>query len=258
MPQQFLDSVLQTIQTYGVCARAATQALLKNWFIPVAAVGLYIIILIASNLVSPLGIAGGFILGLLFIYALSLFYRWIAEAHQGRRIRFKEYLEFDFSLFSALMSVGFLLWIVEYLAKPLKYSEETLWVYACINAAIFLLVNPISEVIFIQRYESLGALREAFDFVRRYPLEWFAPIAVLLLPLWLLSSRLVLMSIAGADPLWPAGILATQINMYFEIQSPQLGWLTSAIAIVLATWVTLFRAKLFEELSAGKKFRWNR
>ncbi|NLF25000.1 MAG: hypothetical protein GX589_05000, partial [Deltaproteobacteria bacterium] len=109
---QFLLFLKATGQTYLRCAAKATQGLRRNWTLIIAALAAYLLVILASKLLAPWGFAGGIMLGLISIMLLSMYFGWIVETVQGRRLSWQDFVRFEMGLFSDTLSVAFLLFII--------------------------------------------------------------------------------------------------------------------------------------------------
>lgn len=252
-----LDDIRGIGSIYKSSIYEATSALIKAWPILPASLFAYAAFAFLLTLVGGLGMAGGFIAGLAYIALLSFFYNWMSAAVQRQKITFRSLGDFDWSLFSSLMSVGFILWIAHMLIEPFSMTEETHWIFACIELAIFILLNAIPEIVYIKRFESIVALKYSFSFVKDNWIEWFAPLVILLLPILLARPISVLTSLAGVnpfsaggDPLFPARFIFSQSASFLTLL---LGSIGIALAIVVTVWFMLFRGFLFQKLDGSSR-----
>jgi len=245
------------VQLYIKCARDASVALFKGWLLIPASLIAYAIFTFLFSLVAHLGVIGGFIAGFIYIALLSFFYHWIASLVRGQSLRLNSLIEFDWSLFICLISVGFVLWIIHILTDPFAMTNETQWLYACIQLGLFVLLNSIPEVVYLKRFESIGAVKYSFGFIRDNWIEWFIPFILILLPLIRTRPLSILTALAGVDPfsaggdpLFPVRFIFSKIASYL---SPYLGTSALIFAIILAVWFMLFRGFLFLELDGSSR-----
>ena len=263
MNTQPIEIIKATLQAYRQAASKASHSLRRNWLIVPASVLAYVSLGIMATVVSPLGIAGGFILGIYQVFLLSLFYLWLETAQERAALRFKELVRFDYGMFSATISVAFIIFLFRYLADMTGQATDFPLVFF-VNAGLFVACNAIPEVIYIQRYESIPALKEAFEFTKNNWIEWFLPFLILALPVLITEPELLLRLITGAEAMLPALLLVTLVNigtdkavMFFPTSSVEsahgLSLFLSLIALVVATWFMLFRGFLFHELNGGTR-----
>lgn len=251
------DDIKGILAIYKDAAIEAARSLVRSWLILPASLFAYTAFAFLLSLVGGLGMAGGFIAGLGYIALLSFFYNWIAAAIRKEKITFRSLGEFDWSLFSSLISVGFVLWIAHMLTDPLSMTPETHWLFACIELGIFILLNAIPEIVYIRRYESIAAIKYSFSFIKENWIEWFAPLIALLLPILLARPISVLTSLAGVnpfaaggDPLFPARFIFSQTSSFLAASIGSLGIL---FAIVVTVWFMLFRGFLFQKLDGTSR-----
>jgi hypothetical protein len=239
----------------------------RGWITILAVIGFGALFLLAVQIVGPLGIAGGFILGavnaLLVGATLSLIEQSITHA---RTLAIRDVFESLGHYFWDVIGVGFVLWL------PLVALDMTvqtnpygpLLSYAVL-LLLFLLLNPAPEVIYQTRHDSpLQVLKTCYDFVLENWIEWFTPWLLVLVPFLLspvglqavfdLSRRMG--SGAGLDFLQlltlPVTILDGWVT-YLGID-PSVSWLvTFLLTPPLAVAILLFRGHLFASLHGSSR-----
>jgi hypothetical protein len=254
-----------TVLMYADAARAATKDSLRSWPLFVGSVVLYIISVIAETLALPFGpLAGGFLVGLIWCMLIAVYYSWIAAAANHERITFRDLLEPDWSLFSAVISVAFILWIAIYIVQSLTLDmpRDDLVQFSRLGIKLLLalLLNPLAEVVYLRRYESLSAVKYAFSFVQTNWIEWFLPLVILVSPALFDNSLGVLGLLAQSDPLLPAlPLVATTQHLPLPVVAiPFTGAVINTgifAGVILAGWYMLFRAHLFQALESGSRRR---
>lgn len=250
----FVEMFTATLHLYKECFFSASSILMRNWILPIAAVLAFLAFMLAAFLVTPLGIAGRFLLGLIYIYLLTIFYGWLIEARRPSPIKLSELTRFDYGLFSNLISVGFILWIADYLLRPLATDIQTRWFFAIVQIAIFIVLNCVAEVIYLHRLEGVSALRHSVGFITTNWPEWFLPQILLLTPLFMIWPSIVLMTWSNADPLLPISVLINQMQVVFLFYLPDAGLLIGgSLAVIISIWFMFFRAELFSELESGSR-----
>ncbi|MCB0338226.1 MAG: hypothetical protein KDD53_01415 [Bdellovibrionales bacterium] len=236
------------INLYWKCLRSSAVDLWNNLPILLGSILAYFGFLLVAQILLPFGLVGRFLLGFVYIFALTLYYGWLQEIQAGKRVKFKNLGRFDYSLFSGIISVAFLLFLLEWIVQPFGQDPNTRWVYLCVELMLFLLLNAIPEIVYIGRVESLTAIQKSAHFVQSYWIEWFLPLVLLLTPILVLWSENVLLALASADPLLPPLLLVQQLSLYFQVTLPGVGYLGSLIGVIIATWFMIFRAYLFDGL----------
>ena len=239
-----MRNLKRVLKVYGQAAREALRNLLRSPLLIVFSIANYFIWLGYSAVFGDWGFVGGMILGIIQIVLLTYFYSWVASAVRREKISVSDLATFDYSMFSSLLSVAFIFFIVDFVAQSMIQGLDVMQILLFLNLALVFLFNAIPEVIVLHRYQSLPALTYALQFTRDNFLAWFIPIIVLFAPLIALSPQAALFFFAKSDPLLPAALIFNELGMAFGALH---GGLTP-IAIVVALWFTLFRMHLFLEL----------
>ena len=252
----------ETFALYRSAIRKTGESLVRGWIIIVAVIGFGGLLLSATQIVSPLGMIGGLLLGavnaLLVGATLSLIEQSITHA---RALSFRDILGSVGHYFWDVISIGFILWLP---LMALDLSTQTnpygqVLSYAAL-LLIFLLLNPAPEVIYQVRHDSpLDVLRASYKFVLENWMEWFLPFVLILFPFILsplglqsffsLSSRLG--RGAGLDftqlLALPFTILGAWLD-YVGIPSSISWYLGLLLTPPLAVTMLLFRGHLFASL----------
>ncbi|MBN2798224.1 MAG: hypothetical protein JXX28_03690 [Deltaproteobacteria bacterium] len=213
------------------------------------------VLLVAGVLAAPLGMAGGFIVGMLhaalvgwYLHAVSL------GVVQRRRVVLSD-LTRTFGVYLwEVISVLFIFWIADLLVlRHLSFG----WVIVLIAGVVF---NPVPELIYLGRSRSLELLADAARFVQDNWPEW---IAVHLIgagvaggALWLLVGPAMgaaygvwLLQLFGP---WFGFISSGTLVLGLAGQGP-VGILTGVlVAVAIHAWM-LFRGHLFLRLSRSSR-----
>ncbi len=178
-----MEWLLVTLDIYRrVFSRAGILAV-RNWAV-LGSVFVYSAVMSATGIFAPmLGIAGGFLLSLVwaacvgsFLYLVEMIVRTSRVSLEDFRSSFGRYL-WD------VVGVAFLSWIFFSLATPaiLQMPQGRL-ILRCIQLAIFVFFNAVPELIYLGHYTSVQLLSESYAFVAANWIEWFpANIAAALL-----------------------------------------------------------------------------
>jgi hypothetical protein len=247
------------LKVYSFAFKKANQAFIKNLIIIPAMIASYLILLSLAKITAPLGLVGGLIMGLSFIALLSMYYGWIKSAVNMRRLRWSDLTEFDYGLFSQVMSVAFIFWIVfDLLLGSFSLTTQNSLIKICAQLLAFIVFNSLPEVLYLQGLESFQALSKSFEFIKEKWVEWFLPMLLILAwPVLVVPNDQLLKVIAvKSDPLLPFKIIfdtwpTEYILQYIGI--PVIGLAVSIfIPLALGHWYMLFRANLFERIEAGQ------
>ena len=217
---------------------------------------------VTTQIASPLGMVGGFLLGavnaLLVGATLSLIEQSISHA---RALTVRDIVGSVGHYFWDVIGIGFILWL-PLMALDLSMQANPygqLLSYA-VFLLIFLLLNPAPEIIYQVRHNSpLEVLKTSYEFVLENWIEWFLPFAVILIPLVLspmgLRSFFSLSSRVGRGAsldfsqllMLPFMILGGWLD-YVGIPSTISWYLGLLFTPPLAVAMLLFRGHLFASL----------
>lgn len=256
MSNLLLPSLKELLSIYATCARESTSQLLRNWIIIPASLASFVIFSLILGLFGQLhlGLAGGLIAGLIQIALLTLYYYWLSETVDRQRLHWKELIQFDHALFSGIINVGFIFFIVELLVQSFAQSMTSFPLLTLVTFVFSIVFNPVAEVIQQRRGDGLAALQEAYTFTLENWIEWFVPFVLMLLPWILISPAGPLAALSQTNPLLPAAPLvwgAQQVGTYLGGYSATLPALLAGV--VLANWFMIFRALLFRRLNSSSR-----
>jgi hypothetical protein len=254
--------LIETLALYRNAFQKTGQSLVRGWMAMIAVVGFGALLMLASQIASPLGMVGGFLLGavnaLLVGATLSLIEQSISPA---RALTLRDIFGSVGHYFWDVIGVGFILWL------PLMALDMTMQTNPYgqllsygVFLLLFLLLNPAPEIIYqVQHGSPLEVFKTSYEFVLENWIEWFLPFAVILIPIVLspmglqsffsLSSRLG--RGAGLDfsqlLVLPFTILGGWLD-YVGIPSSISWYLGLLFTPPLAVAMLLFRGHLFASL----------
>lgn len=249
--------VKTVLQSYAAAATEATRGLWRNWIIIPASVVAYFILQIFVQALSPFPpFYAGFILGLIQVILLSFYYSWIAETANKQTLRWRELYQLDYGLFSAIINVGFIIFLATLVLRTMLTNLDADWILLCFSLGVTILFNPVPEVIHTHRSDGMQSLKHACEFVQANWIEWFLPLVIFMSPWIAINPAHTLLTMSDIDPLLPAFILLRETTV-LAIYWGGMGALVPAIiiGIILANWFMLFRAHLFNELDGGTRRR---
>lgn len=255
------------LELYRKALHKTWQSLLRGWITIVAVIGFVFLLMLAQQIATPLGMAGGFLLGavnaLLVGATLSLVEQSISYA---RTLTIQDVWGSFGHYFWDVIGVGFVLWLpLMALDIGTQANPNALLLSYAVMLLIFILLNPAPEVIYQVRHDSpLDVFRSAYEFVIENWIEWFLPIGLLLIPLlaapdglkafFLLSRRAG--RGAGLDfsqiLLLPFTILGSWFG-YFGVDSEVARFLMLLLTPALAVAILMFRGHLFASLSGSSR-----
>ena len=185
-----VESLVVTLDMYRrAFARGAVLAV-RNWPV-LGSVFAYVAILNAgAHFAVLLGIAGGFVMSLLwsacvgsFLYLVEMIVRTNLVSWDDFRRSFGAYL-WD------VVGVSFALWIFWQIVTPaLAQMPQGRVIVLCIELLILVLFNAVPELIYLGHYPLLQLLARSYQFVANNWIEWFPPNLILMVLLALFWSR---------------------------------------------------------------------
>lgn len=258
-----INQLVSALDLYRQALRKTWQSLVRGWMTIIAVIAFLFLLLIAQQVAAPLGMAGGFLLGavnaLLVGMTLSLIEQGVSYA---RAVTIQDIFDSFGHYFWDVIGVGFVLWIpLMALDMGTQQNPNGQLISFAVMLLIFILLNPAPEVIYQVPHDSpLDVFKRAYDFVLENWIEWFLPIAVLLLPLvaapggftsfFLLSHRVG--RGAGLDfsqlLIFPFTILGSWLSS-FGVGPDVAQYLILIFTPPLAVSILLFRGHLFASLS---------
>lgn len=245
--------ITTTLAIYRDAAKEASFAFVRTWLALPATILAYWAFMIAGTLVQPLGMAGGFILGLLVAAILTLYYSWVQRAVQRERLRFPDLLQFEMPIFFSIIGVGFVLWVINYALDFIVLPPDLEWARFAVLLLLVIFFNAIPEVVYNHRLESVSALSSAAAFIKENWVEWFVPFAVLVAPWLVLSSGTAALHLAMSSPLIPTGVLMVGVARMIPPSLVGSSTIIALIGLAVAHWFMLFRGFLFIDLESGSR-----
>ncbi|MGE0821352.1 MAG: hypothetical protein AB7G75_35420 [Candidatus Binatia bacterium] len=239
--------VTATLQLYRQAAVDTWQRIQRNWWVSLLPLLYGVLLLFAIQLVLPLGMPGGFILGLISAMCTSSYLYFVAGTVNGQRMFPSDLMESWRPYLGPVITILFFLFIVQMLLRfalpPVAASRDILFI---IQLVLMVILNPIPEIIYLGRSEGLGMLQESVEFLRESGLEWFLPLVLLtlfsiILPVPFLVSPFQVGQLS-LPPLSAAGLLGSLTGL---VQ----GILSAVFLFVLM----VFRGLLFRSLASGTR-----
>lgn len=241
-----------TLALYRDAARDATRALRLNFWV-VALPPLYSVFLgLVQGLAGGLGFAGGFLLFLALAACLSSFLSVLAEAVAHERVRFGELGQTFGRFLWSIVGVLFIFWIIELLLTLITEQNPGLaWLAIAVNLGLFLLCNPIPELVYQSSRDGIGLVDEAVQFMRENAVEWLIPVLLLFTPLFALGVREGLLAMAHVGASNALGVVDLALRAWLPAMGEMGEVLRLIVASILLVWIMLFRGFLFRSLAAS-------
>lgn len=139
--------------------------------------------------VSPLGIAGGFLLGLARSAALSIYTYFVAQTVAKQRVVFSELKTSIGAYFWTWINVFFGLWIVSLLLGPMTVTADGQRMLEAFWLLVLVAFNAAPETIYIKSTSGfIETAQRSFQFLQENWIEWFIPNALLLAAWWFIRN----------------------------------------------------------------------
>ncbi|MBH0201310.1 MAG: hypothetical protein HP496_03150 [Nitrospira sp.] len=256
-----------TFHLYRQVLYATGRSLTRSWVTMLALMVFAVLFLVVSRIAAPLGMAGGFILGLVNAALVGATLRLIEQSlSAARTIQFTDVTDSVGHYFWDVIGVGFILWIPTLLLDMgMQANPYGQFLSSAFLLLVFLLLNPAPEVIYQVRHDSsLEVLKTSYQFILEHWIEWFLPFAILILPVVLSPSGLLeFFSLsgrvgrgAGLDffqilllPFTAIGGWLSYVGFDSDGQGIVLLLLTPPMAMV----ILLFRGHLFASLHGSSR-----
>lgn len=249
--------VRATLALYADALRQSTYALGRHiWIVglvPAYTLGLGVV----TGLGQQLGFLGGFLVFLAVAACASSFLAVISEAIANQRFRIENLGQTFGRFFSRVVTVFFVFWIIQLLlAMIVTENPNLLWLLIAVNAGIFLVFNPVPELIYQGTTDGMALLNDAVQFMRDNLVEWLVPLAILLAPFFLIDPRLGFVAMARIDVTNGLEVVIGVVHEWIPLDEPAGTLVATTIASFLIVWAMLFRGYLFRALArSGRRQR---
>jgi hypothetical protein len=246
-----------TLALYRDAARDAARALAHNVWI-VALPPLYsVVLLYVRAFAGGFGIVGGFVAFLATAACMSSMLSILAEAVAHERIRVEELGQSFGRYLSSVAGILFLFWVVELLLVLITEQNPTMgWLTLAVNLGLFLVCNPLPELVYQGQRDGIGLVDEAVQFMRENAIEWLVPVAILLVPVFAISLRDGLLVMTQLGPTSALTVIEQTLRAYLPSMGELERFLMLIAASALLSWIMLFRGFLFRSLaSSGRRQR---
>jgi hypothetical protein len=262
-----VNLVSATLHLYQQVLYATGRSLAKTWISMVALIAFALLFLGTARIAAPLGIGGGFLLGIVNALLVGATLRLIEQSlSAARTIRFTDVTESFGHYFWDVIGVGFVLWVPTMLLDMgMQANPYGQFLSSAFLLLVFILLNPAPEVIYQVRHDSpLEVIKSSYEFVLEHWIEWFLPFALFILPVVLSPSGLQEFFSLSGQVGRGAGLDFFQILMlpftalggwlsYIGIDSEGQGLTLLFLTPPMAMAVMLFRGHLFASLRRSSR-----
>lgn len=218
------------LRLYADCLQRAVRGLRKNPWTLAVPVAHLAIIEVAGILLGPLGIVGGFLLGIVVDLCLSSFLYFTGQTVLASRTRPSELKRSFVEYFWPVVSFGFVIWMAtKILGYALIANPQGGTIQLAIWTCAAVLLNAVPEVIYQKgNTGGIAIISDSVAFIQKHWIEWFIP-----------------------NLLLGAIVIATTLALLLV---PFGGLVEPLVGGVLGYFVAVFRGNLFHILETTSPF----
>jgi hypothetical protein len=169
-----------TLWIYALALKRAWDGVRKNLVVSFAPLAYGLALSIVGIIALPLGIVGGLLLGLATQACVSSGLYLVKNIIETGKTDINDFLRGFTVYIWELVTISFILWI------PMKLVSMTLAtipngyvIYLCIQIALYILLNPVPELIYQTRISGLELLSASYNFIVENWIEWLIPNLIL-------------------------------------------------------------------------------
>lgn len=166
---------------YATALRRAWECVRKNWVVSIAPVAYGVILTVIALLVTPLGLIGGLLFSIASQACVSSGLFLIKNLVDGNKADFNDFLNGFTVYIWELILIVFIIWIpMRVAAMALATVPNGALIYSLIQLALYILLNPVPELIYQTRTAGLELISASYNFIAENWLEWLLPNLLLL------------------------------------------------------------------------------
>lgn len=246
-----------TLVLYRDAARDGTRALAQHLWVILVLPGYSLVLGLIGSVAGGLGFAGGFLLYLGLAAALSSFLTILEGAVARERVRPSELAPSFGRYLWSIASVFLVFWLIQLLLSLIAEQNPGLgWLAIAVNAGVFLVCNPLPEMIYQGSRDGFPLIDDAIQFTRENALEWLVPVALLLAPVVAVDLRAALLAMAELGPSSALPLVMEALGWLLPGMNGAGQLLLPFLASAALLWVMLFRGFLFRALArSGRRQR---
>lgn len=187
---------------YRDAALRTFKVLAKNAWTLVLPVGLAVGLNTLTPLVAPLGLVGGFLLGMAEAAVFSCYLYVLGELVTSGKVSVRELPRSFGAYFWSVINLLFVFWVAE-LVIGMALGAQAAGLLAALKIVTVVALNAAPETIYQKRtYGGLETIQRSFEFLQENWLAWFLPSV----PLLLLVGWLFIFAVPGSP--WVEALLA--------------------------------------------------
>jgi len=165
-----------TLWIYATALMRAFDCVRKNLVVSLAPLAYSLVLSAAAMIALPLGILGGFLLGLVSQACISSGLYLVKNMIDSGKTDFNDFARGFTVYLWDLITISFILWIPMRLAgMALGTVPNGPIIYFCIQIALYILLNPVPELIYQSRTSGLELLGASYNFIVENWIEWLIP-----------------------------------------------------------------------------------
>lgn len=189
-----------TLWIYATALRRSAECAAKNWVVSFAPVAYGLIFSLALTLAAPLGIIGGFLIGLVSQACVSSGLYLVKNMVDSGRATFNDFLNGFTAYLWELLTIAFILWIPLRIVSMALATVPNGWlIYLLIQIALYVLLNPVPEFIYQTRVSGIELIGASYNFIVENWIEWLVPNLVLTAVGYVLLNLLDVMVLGLSD-----------------------------------------------------------
>lgn len=197
---------------YGQAFANALMAIGRNLWTLILPIALLEAFDALGLLVSPMGFAGGFLMGLARSAALSIYTYFVAQVVAKQRVGLSELKTSIGAYFWTWINVFFGLWIMSLLLGPMTVTPDGQRMLKALWLLLLVALNAAPETIYLKGTSGfIETVQRSFRFLQENWIEWFIPNAIILAGWWFTEN--------GTIPLYqlPPLLAAVVLGMLLHI-----------------------------------------
>ena len=225
----FFINLQVLLKIYHQCFFKSLRISKKYWYVLFTLFAYALIYIAILPVVIRLGLLGGILFGVTIDACVSSFLVMVESMVNEEKIRFEDFKKSFWVYFFDVMGVLFVLFIARLILMPILLNISPALVLAA-NVTLFILFNPLPELIYQGRSGTLELYGKAYDFIKSNWIEW-------LIPNFLLAFFLYYLLIFS-PVIFPEGIL---------------NWILPFIFTFFIYFFMIFRGLLFQSLHRSSR-----
>jgi hypothetical protein len=225
-----MELIKATFWIYKTALARTVELVRRNLAIIFAPLAYSLILSAAANLAAPFGIIGGFVLGFVLAACASSGLYLIDNVVRMGKATPQDFVR-GFSVYLwDILTIAFIFWIpMRLLAQFALTTPEGALIYLGVQIVLYIIFNPVPELIYQSRVSGLGLLSASYQFIVENWLEWLFPN--------------LLVGVAGYLLRFWVYRLAAPLPLFLQY------FLLEAAFGLFLTFLMIFRGLLFTELN---------